>query len=111
MTQSSNLSHDEWLASLFNSVLPSPELPADFLRAICWMLISPFPTLLSSMLELLAWSIDLGQALLELMYLLSLCQVHRLRLVHECSNQVVVQMVNPGLDPVHTTEFHVANML
>ena len=32
--QSCNLSHDEWLANLFSSGLPSPELPADFPLAI-----------------------------------------------------------------------------
>ena len=42
------------------------------------MLTSPFPTLLSSMLELSAWSIDLGQVLLELMYLSLLSQVRHL---------------------------------
>ena len=76
MMQSSNLSHDEWLASLFSSGLPSPELPVNFPRAIRQMLMSPFPMLSSSMLELSAWSIDLGQVSLELMYLSSLCQVH-----------------------------------
>ena len=76
--QSSNLSHDEWLASLFNSGLPSPELPVDFPQAIHRVLTSPYPTPLSSMLELLAWSINLGQASLELMFLSLLCQVRRL---------------------------------
>ena len=109
--QSSNMSHNEWLASLFSSGLPSPELPIDFLQVIRWMLTSPFPILSSSMLELLAWSIDLGQASLELMYLLSLCWVHHLPLIHECVSQAVVQMANPGLDPVNATEFHVADML
>ena len=111
MMQSSNLSHDEWLASLFSSGLPSPELPTDFPLAIRWMLTSPFPTSSSLMLELLALSIDLGQVLLELMFLLLLCQVCCLRLIHECVNRVVVQMANPGLDPVHATEFHIADML
>ena len=110
-TQSSNLSHDEWLANLFSSGLPSPGLPADFLLAIRRVLMSPFPTSSSSMLELLAWSINLGQASLELMFLLSLCWVRRLRLIHECANQSVVQMANPGLDPVNAAEFYVANML
>ena len=73
--QSSDLSHDEWLANLFSSGLPSPELPADFPLVICRVLTSPFPTSLSSMLELLGWSIDLGQALLELVFLSSLCWV------------------------------------
>ena len=109
--QSFNLSHDEWLASLFNSGLPSPELPADFLQAIWWMLMSPFLTLLSLMLELSAWSIGLGQASLELMYLLLLCRVCRFQLVHECLNQAVVQMANLGLDPVHATEFRMVDML
>ena len=94
MTQSSNLSHDEWLANLFSSGLPSPELPADFPLAIRWVLTSPFPTLLSSMLELLVWSIDLGQASLELMFLSLLCRVRHLLLTHECANRVVVQMAN-----------------
>ena len=75
-TQSSNLSHDEWLANLFSSGLPSPELPADFPLAIRRVLTSPFLMLLSSMLELSGWSTDLGQASLELMFLSSLCQVH-----------------------------------
>ena len=103
--------HDEWLANLFSSGLPSPELPTNFPLAIRWVLMSPFLTLLSLMLELLGWSIDLGQALLELMFLLSLCRVRHLRLIHECANQVVVQMANPGLDPVNAAEFHVADML
>ena len=110
-TQSSNLSHDKWLANLFSSGLPSPELPADFPLAVCRVLTSSFPTLSSSMLELLAWSIDLGQVSLELMFLSSLCRVCRLRLTHECANRAVVQMTNPGLDPVYAAEFHVANML
>ena len=63
------------------------------------------------MLELSAWSINLGQALLELMFLSLLCQVCCLWLTHECVNQAVVQMANPGLDPVHAAKFHVANML
>ena len=111
MTQSSNLSHNEWLASLFNSGLPSPKLPADFPQAICQMLTSLFLMLLSSMLELLAWSIDLGQASLELMFLSSLCWIHHLQLIHKCSSQAVVQMANSGLDPVHAAKFHVADML
>ena len=78
MTQSSNLSHDEWLARVFSSGLPSPKLPADFPLAICQVLTSPFPMSSSSMLELSGWSINLGQASLELMFLLSLCRVHRL---------------------------------
>ena len=84
--QSSNLSHDKWLANLFNSGLPSPELPADFPLAIHQVLTSPFPMLLSLMLELSAWSIDLGQVSLELMFLSSLCRVRRLWLTHECVN-------------------------
>ena len=110
-TQSSNLSHDEWLANLFSSGLPSPKLPTDFPLAIHWVLTSPFPTSSSSMLELSAWSINLGQVLLELMFLLSLCRVRHLRLIHECVNQVVVQMANLGLDPVNAAEFHMADML
>ena len=82
-TQSSNLSHDEWLANLFSSGLPSPELPTDFPLVIRRVLMSPFPTLSSSMLEVLGWSINLGQASLELMFLSSLCRVRRLRLTHE----------------------------
>ena len=81
--QSSNLSHDEWLASLFSSGLPSPELPADFPLAIRQVLTSQFPTSLSSMLELSGWAIDLGQASLEMMFILSLCRVRRLRLTNE----------------------------
>ena len=73
MMQSSNLSHDEWLANLFSSGLPSPELPANFPLAIRQVLTSPFPTSSSSMLELSGWSINLGQASLELMFLSSLC--------------------------------------
>ena len=111
MTQSLNLSHNKWLANLFNSGLPSPELPVDFLRAIHQMLMSPFLTSLSSMLELLAWSINLGQVSVELMYLSLLCQVCRLWLIHKCLNRAVVQMANLGLDPVHASEFYVANML
>ena len=65
----------------------------------------------SLMLELLARSVNLGQASLELMYLLSLCRVHHLPLIHKCANQAVVQMANPGLDPVNAAEFHVADML
>ena len=109
--QSSNLSHDEWLANLFNSGLPSPDLPADFPLAIRRVLTSPFPTSTSSMLELSGWAIDLGQASLEMMFLSSLCQVRRLRLVHELAGRAVVQMANPGLDPVNAAEFHVADML
>ena len=110
-TQSSNQSHDEWLASLFSSGLPSPELPTDFLLAIRRMLTSPFPTSSSLMLELSAWSIDLGQVSLELMFLLLLCRVRHLQLIHKCANRAVVQMANLGLDPVNTTKFHVADML
>ena len=77
-TQSSNLSHDKWLANLFSSGLPSPELPINFPLAIRRVLMSPFLTSSSSMLELSGWSIDLGQASLELMFLSSLCWVHRL---------------------------------
>ena len=110
-TQSSNLSHDEWLANLFSSGLPSPELPADFPLVICRVLTSQFPMSSSSMLELLGWAIDLGQASLELMFLLSLCRVCCLRLTHELASRSVVQMANPGLDPVNTAEFHVADML
>ena len=84
-TQSSNLSHDEWLANLFSSGLPSPELPADFPLVICRVLTSQFPTSSSLMLELSGWSIDLGQVLLELMFLSSLFQVRHLRLIHECA--------------------------
>ena len=47
----------------------------------------------------------------ELMYLSLLCRVHHLQLIHECLSQAVVQMANPGLDPVHAGEFHMANML
>ena len=61
-TQSSNQSHNEWLANLFNNGLPSPELPVDFPLAIRRVLMSPYPTPSSSMLDLSAWSIDLGQA-------------------------------------------------
>ena len=111
MPQSSNLSHDEWLASLFSSGLPSPELPADFLLAIRRVLMSLFPTSSSSMLELSGWAIDLGQASLELMFLSSLCRVCCLRLTHELARQSVVQMAGPGLDPVNAAEFHVADML
>ena len=109
--QSSNLSHDEWLANLFSSGLPSPELPADFPLAICRVLTSQFPTSSSSMLELLGWAIDLDQASLELMFLSSLCRVHRLWLTHELAKRSVVQMANLGLDPVNAAEFHVADML
>ena len=109
--QSSNLSHNEWLANLFSSGLPSPEPPADFPLVICWVLMSLFPTSSSSMLELSGWSIDLGQASLELMFLSSLCQVRRLWLTHELARQSVAQMANLGLDPVNAAEFHVANML
>ena len=111
MTQSYNLSHNEWLANLFKSGLPLPELPDDSPRVIHQMLMSPFLTSSSSMLELSAWSINLGQASAELMYLSLLCRVRRLRLVHECLSQAVEQMANLGLDPVHTSKFHMANML
>ena len=77
-TQSSNQSHNEWLANLFSSGLPSLELPIDFPLAIRRVLTSPYPTPLSSMLDLLAWSIDLGQASLELMFLSSLCRIRHL---------------------------------
>ena len=90
MTQSSNLSHDEWLANLFSSGLPSPELPVDFPLAIRWVLTSQFPTSSSSMLELSGWAIDLGQASLELMFLSSLCWVGRLQLTHELARRSVV---------------------
>ena len=30
---------------------------------------------------------------------------------HKYSSRLVVQMANPGMDPVHTAKFHVANML
>ena len=109
--QSSNLSHDEWLANLFSSGLPSPELPADFPLAIHRVLMSQFLTSSSSMLELSGWAIDLGQASLELMFLLSLCRVHCLRLTHELVRRSVVQMANLGLDPVNAAEFHIADML
>ena len=111
MPQSSNLSHDEWLANLFSGGLPSPELPADFPLAIRQVLTSQFPTSSSSMLELSGWVIDLGQASLELMFLSSLCRVHHLRLTHELARRSVVQMANPGLDPVNAAEFHMADML
>ena len=87
--QSSNLSHDEWLANLFSSGLPSPELPADFPLATRRVLMSQFPTSSSSMLELSGWAIDLGQASLEMMFISSLCRVRRLRLTHECQNLVL----------------------
>ena len=109
--QSSNLSHNEWLANLFSSGLPSPELPTDFPLAIRRVLTSQFPTSSSSMLELSGWAIDLGQASLELMFLSSLCRVRRLRLTHKLAKRSVVQMANPGLDPVNAAEFHVADML
>ena len=109
--QSSNLSHDEWLANLFSSGLPSPELPTDFPLAIRRVLTSQFPASSSSMLELLGWAIDLGQASLEMMFISSLCRVRRLRLTHELARRSVVQMANPGLDPVNATEFHIADML
>ena len=111
MPQSSNLSHDEWLANLFSSGLPSPELPADFPLVIHRVLMSPFPVLSSSMLELSGWAIDLGQVSLELMFLSSLCRVCHLRLTHELARRSVVQMANPGLDPVNAAEFRVADML
>ena len=110
-TQSSNLSHNKWLANLFSSGMPSPKLPTDFLLTICRVLMSQFPTSSSSMLELSGWAINLGQASLELMFLSSLCWVCRLRLTHELARQSVVQMANPGLDPVNAAEFHIANML
>ena len=94
-----------------SSGLPSPELPADFPLAIRRVLASQFPTSSSSMLELSGWVIDLGQALLEMMFISSLCQVRRLRLTHELAGRSVVQMANPGLDPVNAAEFHVADML
>ena len=109
--QSSNLSHDEWLANLFSSGLPSPELPTDFPLAIRRVLTSQFLTSSSSMLELSGWAIDLGQASLELMFLSSLCRVCRLRLTHKLARRSVVQMANPGLDPVNAAKFHVADML
>ena len=109
--QSSNLSHDEWLANLFSSGLPSPKLPTDFPLAIRRVLTSPFPMSSSSMLELSGWAIDLGQASLELMFLSSLCWIRHLRLTHELARRSVVQMANPGLDPVNAAEFHVADML
>ena len=111
MTQSSNLSHDKWLANLFSSSLPSPKLPADFPLVIRRVLTSPFPTPSSSMLELSGWSINLGQALLELMFLSLLCQVCHLWLIHECASRSVVQMANPGLDPVNAAKFHMVDML
>ena len=67
-----NLSHDEWLANLFRSGMPSPELPEDFPRAIRRVLMSPFPNQLNLMLEPSAWSINLGQVTAELMYLMLL---------------------------------------
>ena len=109
--QSSNLSHDEWLANLFSSGLPSPELPMDFPLAIRRVLTSQFPTSLSSMLELSGWAIDLGQASLEMMFISSLCRIRCLRLTHELAGRSVVQMANPGLDPVNAAKFHVADML
>ena len=57
------------------------------------------------------WSIDLGQASLELMFLSSLCRVRRLWLTHKCASQAVVQMANPGLDPVQAAKFHMVDML
>ena len=109
--QSSNLSHDEWLANLFSSGLPSPELPVDFPLVICWVLTSQFPTSSSLMLELSGWAIDLGQASLEMMFLSSLCRVRHLRLTHEMAKRSVVQMANPGLDPINAAKFHIADML
>ena len=82
-TQSSNLSHDEWLANLFSSGLPSPKLPADFPLAIRRVVTSLFLISSSSMLELSGWAIDLGQASLEMMFIMSLCRIRRLRLTHE----------------------------
>ena len=109
--QSSNLSHDEWLANLFSSGLPSPKLPADFPLAIRRVVTSLFLISSSSMLELSGWAIDLGQASLELMFLSSLCRVRCLRLTHELAKRLVVQMANLGLDPVNAAEFHIADML
>ena len=109
--QSSNLSHDEWLANLFSSGLPSPELPTDFLLAIRRVLTSQFPMSSSSMLELSGWAIDLGQVSLEMMFISSLCRVRRLWLTHKLARRSVVQMANPGLDPVNAAEFHIADML
>ena len=63
------------------------------------------------MLELLGWSIGLGQVSLELMFLSLLCRVCHLRLIHKCASWLVVQMANPGLDLVNAAEFHMANML
>ena len=63
------------------------------------------------MLELSGWAINLGQVSLEMMFISLLCQVHRLRLTHELARRSVVQMANPGLDPVNAAEFHVADML
>ena len=72
---------------------------------------SPYLMPLSLMLDLLVWSIDLGQASLELMFLSSLCWVHHLQLTHVLLSRAVVQMANPGLDPVQATEFHVVDMV
>ena len=94
-----------------SSGLPSPELPVDFLLAIRRVLTSPYPMPSSFMLDLLAWSIDLGQASLELMFLLSLCWVRRLRLTHTLASRAAVQMADPGLNPVQAAEFHMADML
>ena len=91
--------------------MPLPMLPEDFQRAIRRVLTSPFPNLSNSMLELSAWSINLGQASMEMMYLTLLFWVCHLQLVHECSAQSMVQMANPGMDPVHASKYHVADML
>ena len=114
LTMRSQCAH--WVYGSLSPVsgLPSPELPADFPLAIRRVLTSQFPTSSSSMLELSGWAIDLGQASLELMFLSSLCRVrrvHRLRLTHELARRSVVQMANPGLDPVNAAEFHIADML
>ena len=61
--------------------------------------------------ELDAGAIGVGQALLEMMFISSLCWVHRLRLMHKLARRSVVQMANPGLDPVNAAKFHVADML
>ena len=91
--------------------MPSPALPKDFLRAIHRVLTSPFPMPSNSMLELLAWSINLGQVSMELMFLTTLFWVCCLQLIHECLTWSVVQMANPGMDPVHAAKYHVADVL
>ena len=106
-----NLSHNKWLANLFKSGSPLPLPPADFPRVIHLVLTSPFLKSSSFLLELSAWSVDLGQVSVELMYLTLLFRVCCLQLVHECLSQAVVQKANPGMDPVHTAKCHVANML